>query len=208
MACTNDTYLPTYDELYVPPLNLTSPILRAGAIHFGVYCEKPSNVNNTFLLEITKTQTKLMCFKNKLNFNFKLKEFMLCRNEERDPRKCLEYNKDVSKCALEFFNKVKVNCAETFTDYWHCLDSAPGGRMSYKNCVATQKLFDQCMAEKVGIERPPLGDMARLRLFSSDRKKPVEEKKFYGKLELPPSPTDPIDPVVLDSIKRTNDRVF
>jgi hypothetical protein len=45
MSVSNNAYLPTYDELYVPPLNLTSPVLKAGAIHFGLYCMKESNVS-------------------------------------------------------------------------------------------------------------------------------------------------------------------
>ena len=57
---------------------------------------------------------------------------MLCKNEEGDPRKCLEYNKKLSLCGNDFFRKVKDNCAETFTDYWKCLDKAQDGQMSYK----------------------------------------------------------------------------
>ena len=61
-----------------------------------------------------------------------LKEFMLCRSEEKDPRKCLKYNKELSKCANDFFHKVRDSCAESFTDYWKCLDSSPKGQMSYQ----------------------------------------------------------------------------
>ena len=57
---------------------------------------------------------------------------MLCKSEEKDPRKCLKYNKEVGLCANEFFGKVKTNCADSFTDYWKCLDNAPIGQMSYK----------------------------------------------------------------------------
>ncbi len=39
MTATNETYLPTYDDLYVPPLNLTSPALRAGAPFFAQFCD-------------------------------------------------------------------------------------------------------------------------------------------------------------------------
>jgi NADH dehydrogenase (ubiquinone) 1 alpha subcomplex subunit 8 len=56
---------------------------------------------------------------------------MLCKAEEKDPRKCLKYNKDLSFCASEFFNKVKHNCAESFTNYWKCLDRSSDGQMSY-----------------------------------------------------------------------------
>lgn len=62
----------------------------------------------------------------------KSKEFMLCKAEEKDPRKCLKYNKELSACAAKFFNEVKNNCAQPFTDYWMCLDNAIGGQMSYK----------------------------------------------------------------------------
>jgi hypothetical protein len=48
MAATNQTYLPTYEELYVPTLNLTSAALKAGAVHFGVYCDIPSKVRKFY----------------------------------------------------------------------------------------------------------------------------------------------------------------
>jgi NADH dehydrogenase (ubiquinone) 1 alpha subcomplex subunit 8 len=57
---------------------------------------------------------------------------MLCKSEEVDPRKCLKYNKELSKCANDFFHIVRDNCAESFTNYWKCLDTAPMGQMSYK----------------------------------------------------------------------------
>ena len=57
---------------------------------------------------------------------------MLCRKEEKDPRKCLKYNKELSMCANDFYAKVRDNCAAVFTDYWMCLDKAPRGQMSYQ----------------------------------------------------------------------------
>ena len=57
---------------------------------------------------------------------------MLCKNEEVDPRACLEYNKNLSLCANNFFRKVRDNCAESFTDYMKCMDHSREGQMSYK----------------------------------------------------------------------------
>lgn len=57
---------------------------------------------------------------------------MLCKSEEKDPRKCLKYNNEVSLCASKCFHQVKENCAMQFTNYWMCLDKAPEGQMSYK----------------------------------------------------------------------------
>ena len=44
MTATNATYLPTYEELYVEPLNITSAALKAGAPFMGVYCDKEHKV--------------------------------------------------------------------------------------------------------------------------------------------------------------------
>lgn len=47
---------------------------------------------------------------------------MLCVKEEKDPRKCINEGKEVTRCGLEFYRKVKVSCPQEFTDYWTCLD--------------------------------------------------------------------------------------
>ena len=51
-------------------------------------------------------------------------EFMLCRKEEKDPRKCIEEGKMVTACALEFFRKVKKACPQELKDYSQCLDKS------------------------------------------------------------------------------------
>ena len=52
---------------------MSSAVLKAAAHHFGSQCDAPN------------------------------KEFMLCRWEEKDPRKCLEEGRKVNACALNFF---------------------------------------------------------------------------------------------------------
>ena len=44
MVFTNDDYLPTFDELKMPEIQMTSAPLRAGAQHFGKYCDQQSKV--------------------------------------------------------------------------------------------------------------------------------------------------------------------
>ena len=56
---------------------------------------------------------------------------MLCNQELRDPRKCLNEGKEVTRCGVEFFNKLRDNCAEEFTTYWTCIDHS-GVDMNYK----------------------------------------------------------------------------
>lgn len=49
---------------------------------------------------------------------------MLCRQEYKDPRKCLSEGKAVTSCALDFFRKIKKNCAEEFQQFSNCLDKS------------------------------------------------------------------------------------
>lgn len=48
-------------------------------------------------------------------------EFMLCREELSDPRKCIKEGKEVTNCGIEFFKKVKKSCLAEFTQYQRCL---------------------------------------------------------------------------------------
>lgn len=49
---------------------------------------------------------------------------MLCREEEKDPRKCISEGKAVTACSLDFFRKIKKSCLEEFTQYSNCLDKS------------------------------------------------------------------------------------
>jgi NADH dehydrogenase (ubiquinone) 1 alpha subcomplex subunit 8 len=56
MVLTKNDYIPTYSELQVEEVPLGSPYLKAGAFHLGKQCEATNN------------------------------EYMLCRQENNDPR--------------------------------------------------------------------------------------------------------------------------
>lgn len=53
-------------------------------------------------------------------------EYMLCKAELKDPRKCLQEGKAVTSCAMDFFRKVKKTCSEEFAQYANCLDKSSG----------------------------------------------------------------------------------
>lgn len=59
--------------LFSVQVNVSSAVLKAAAHHYGSQCDKAN------------------------------KEFMLCRWEEKDPRKCLKEGRKVNECALNFF---------------------------------------------------------------------------------------------------------
>jgi len=78
MALPFSVHLPSDAELTVPEIPIGFPYLKAGAHHLGSACE---TVNN---------------------------EFMLCRQEEQDPRKCISEGKEVTACTMNFFQDVSV----------------------------------------------------------------------------------------------------
>ncbi|XP_010353682.1 NADH dehydrogenase [ubiquinone] 1 alpha subcomplex subunit 8 isoform X2 [Chlorocebus sabaeus] len=121
--------LPTLEELKVDEVKVSSAVLKAAAHHYGAQCDKPN------------------------------KEFMLCRWEEKDPRRCLEEGKLVNKCALDFFRQIKRHCAEPFTEYWTCIDYT--GQQLFRHCRKQQAKFDECVLDKLGWVRPDLGELSK-----------------------------------------------
>ncbi|KAK0092669.1 hypothetical protein PV326_000891 [Microctonus aethiopoides] len=91
MVVTYDTVIPPDEELTVPEVDLSYPVLHAAAFYLGKYCENHNN------------------------------EFMLCRNEEKDATKCINEGKLVTSCAMEFFKKLKKNCRQEFDQYYNCV---------------------------------------------------------------------------------------
>ena len=50
MPITDDVQLPTFEELDVQEINVSQPVLKASAVHFGKYCDQISKV--LFLISI------------------------------------------------------------------------------------------------------------------------------------------------------------
>ncbi|XP_006007201.1 NADH dehydrogenase [ubiquinone] 1 alpha subcomplex subunit 8 [Latimeria chalumnae] len=146
--------LPTLEELNVQEVNVSSAVLKAAAHHYGAQCDKTN------------------------------KEFMLCRWEEKDPRKCLSQGRNVNACALEFFRKIKIHCAEPFTEYWTCLDYS--NLTELRRCRKQQHVFDNCVLEKLGWERPDLGDLSKVTKVKTDR--PLPENVYHSRPRPEPNP--------------------
>ncbi|ODN00211.1 NADH dehydrogenase [ubiquinone] 1 alpha subcomplex subunit 8 [Orchesella cincta] len=162
---TKGKEIPTYEELEVQDVALSSPFLKAGALHMGKQCEAENN------------------------------EFMLCRMEEKDPRKCINEGKVVTSCAMKFFQVVKRNCAQEFYNFAMCLDRGSQD-MSYDFCRKTQTIFDDCMKEKAGIERPGYGYFCEPRIHETKRPQPMPEPPpvYPDALVEPPSDDIPRQP--------------
>ncbi|XP_039586599.1 NADH dehydrogenase [ubiquinone] 1 alpha subcomplex subunit 8 isoform X1 [Passer montanus] len=129
--------VPPLEELDVPEVAVSSSVLKAAAHHYGSQCDRPN------------------------------KEFMLCRWEEKDPRKCLREGRQVNQCALDFFRSIRTHCAEPFTAYWTCIDYT--GQQELRRCRKQQAAFDSCVLDKLGWVRPDLGDLSKVTAYPSGR---------------------------------------
>jgi len=165
MVITKETYIPSDEELTVQEIDMSTSFLRAGAFFVGKQCEIQNN------------------------------EYMLCREEEKDPRKCLNEGKQVTSCALNFFRQVKKSCAEEFTNYAVCIDKSSCDR-SYRYCRNTQAIFETCMKEKLNMERPHIGYFCEARVHDSKRPvPPIEPPPVYpDALPDVPPPSVPRNP--------------
>ncbi|XP_053229848.1 NADH dehydrogenase [ubiquinone] 1 alpha subcomplex subunit 8 isoform X1 [Podarcis raffonei] len=137
-----------------PQVNVTSSVLKAAAHHYGSQCDKPN------------------------------KEFMLCRWEEKDPRKCLKEGKEVNKCAMDFFRQLKLHCAEPFTQYWTCIDY--NNLLELRKCRKQQQVFDDCVLDKLGWVRPDLGQLSKVTKVKTDR--PLPENPYHSRQRPQPNP--------------------
>ena len=54
---------------------------------------------------------------------------------------------------MEFFRKVKATCAAEFMSYVNCMEKSSGD-MQFYECRRTQGIYDKCVQEKMGLERP------------------------------------------------------
>uniref|UniRef100_UPI00358DE609 NADH dehydrogenase [ubiquinone] 1 alpha subcomplex subunit 8 n=1 Tax=Myxine glutinosa TaxID=7769 RepID=UPI00358DE609 len=148
--------LPPLDELKVEEVKVSSAVLKAAAHHYGAKCDAPN------------------------------KAFMLCRWEEKDPRRCLDEGRQVNVCALDFFRTIKSNCADSFTEYWSCLDNLAICR--FRSCREEQLAFDNCVLDKLGWVRPELGELSKVTKVKTERPLPENPFNFPERPKQNPAP--------------------
>lgn len=141
MAATAKTVLPEESELTVQELNVSWPVLQTASVYIGKACEWYNN------------------------------EFMLCREEEGDPRRCLNEGKHVTACAMDVLKKMKKHCLEDFNAYMYCLERS-SGTLDLTKCRKTQAALDDCVRKNMNIERPSFGYFCEAKVHNTERPRP------------------------------------
>ena len=85
---------------------------------------------------------------------------MLCMREEAgDMRQCLPEGREVTACGQELLSKIKAECAAEFTEHAACLHHSQLGYQ--RMCRPSQWPFEKCMIDRLGIEKPGLGEVQK-----------------------------------------------
>ena len=71
---------------------------------------------------------------------------------------------------MEFFRKVKATCAAEFMSYVNCMEKSSGD-MQFYECRRTQGIYDKCVQEKMGLERPHYGYHCLPKVLSKTKQK-------------------------------------
>ncbi|XP_053201920.1 NADH dehydrogenase [ubiquinone] 1 alpha subcomplex subunit 8-like [Panonychus citri] len=135
--------LPPLETLETDEINLGSPIMRASAIYLGKHCDELS------------------------------KDFMLCKVEEKDPRKCIEEGKRLTACGKDFYQKVKNSCKQELEALTNCV-LWHSEILSLSRCRDQELIWDACMYRKLGMEKPPFGYFSQVRVHDPERPKPAK----------------------------------
>ncbi|TEB32239.1 NADH-ubiquinone oxidoreductase subunit [Coprinellus micaceus] len=104
----------------VDELGTTSAPLKSAAFFIGAHCKE---------------------------FN---EDFMLCKNENRDPGHCLKEGRRVTRCAQDLITKMRENCLEQFNTHWNCLER---NNQEYYLCRKPERTLNACMFEKLGLTK-------------------------------------------------------
>ncbi|ORX43345.1 hypothetical protein DM01DRAFT_245318, partial [Hesseltinella vesiculosa] len=77
-------------------------------------------------------------------------DFMLCKNENNDPKHCLKEGRKVTRCAIDLITKLRENCGKEFEAHWQCLEN--NNQELYK-CRQPERGLNTCVFEKLGLKK-------------------------------------------------------
>lgn len=146
MVIGKEVKLPTEEQLTTNELNVSTATLMAAAPYIGKFCE---GVNS---------------------------EFMLCRQENNDPRPCVDLGKFVTACTAHVFQRIKSHCLQEFQQFAACVNLS-SGRYEPWHCRKTQIVLDECMTHKLCLGSPPLGYFTRGRIHDGKCSKEPSPKE-------------------------------
>ncbi|KAJ2658839.1 ndufa8, NADH-ubiquinone oxidoreductase complex I 19kd subunit [Coemansia sp. RSA 1200] len=74
-------------------------------------------------------------------------DFMLCKDETRDPKHCLLEGRKVTRCAVDALQKIQSQCLGEFRAHWNCLDYK---NQEFGRCREQEKPLNDCLFKAFG----------------------------------------------------------
>ncbi|KAJ2438066.1 ndufa8, NADH-ubiquinone oxidoreductase complex I 19kd subunit [Coemansia sp. RSA 2424] len=74
-------------------------------------------------------------------------DFMLCKNENRNPEHCLLEGRKVTRCAIDALQKIQSKCQTEFRAHWQCLDRK---NQDFGRCRTHEKGLNECLFTAFG----------------------------------------------------------
>ncbi|KAF4619573.1 hypothetical protein D9613_004794 [Agrocybe pediades] len=105
---------------HVDEVGATSGPLKSAAFFIGAYCKEYNE------------------------------DFMLCKNENRQPEHCLKEGRKVTRCAIDLLTKMRENCGKQFDAHWECLEK---NNHEYFLCRKPERTLNSCMFDKLGLTK-------------------------------------------------------
>ncbi|KAI7902814.1 uncharacterized protein BX663DRAFT_531297 [Cokeromyces recurvatus] len=85
-------------------------------------------------------------------------DFMLCKNENNNPKHCLKEGRKVTRCAIDLITKLRENCGKEFEAHWQCLEN---NNQEFGACRVPEQTFNTCVFEKLGLEKKVPGALEK-----------------------------------------------
>ncbi|TKY88251.1 hypothetical protein EX895_002961 [Sporisorium graminicola] len=77
-------------------------------------------------------------------------DFMLCKNESRDPAHCLKEGRRVTRCARDLIKKLSDSCGKEWEAHFQCLEQH---NQEFYKCRKPEKTLNQCVFEKLKLAK-------------------------------------------------------
>ncbi|UZJ51596.1 hypothetical protein CBS101457_000916 [Exobasidium rhododendri] len=77
-------------------------------------------------------------------------DFMLCKNESRDPAHCLKEGRRVTRCAQDLIKKMSESCGKEWEDHWQCLERH---NQEFYLCRKPERTLNQCVFDKLKLAK-------------------------------------------------------
>ncbi|CEH12435.1 NADH:ubiquinone oxidoreductase, NDUFA8/PGIV/19 kDa subunit [Ceraceosorus bombacis] len=77
-------------------------------------------------------------------------DFILCKNEDRDPKHCLKEGRRVTRCTQDLLAKMGQACGKEWDAHWQCLENE---NHELYRCRKAERPLNKCAFDKLKLSK-------------------------------------------------------